>query len=724
MPDHYPNTTNKGISASKFMDGSPALGKESNVGKLANITRRVTIRVGKVEKVSALNAEKITKLKNITQLRKENVDKKISGSSSGLLDALNGINDNITGMMSILIEQQKFDRKKAENERKESEKARRGASEKKLESKAFEGLKGIANKVLAPIKSLWGQIWDFLSTLFLGRVAVKLWKWFSDKENQKKIEAVGRFFKDWWPALLTGFLLFGTGLGKLITWMGVKLVAWGGTLLLKVIPALMGAIAAMGPWGWAALALVAGGGSAIYLHNRNERLREEDNEEDDESTVTPKEFTESRQDDDQTNDLTPSGSQLMNETVQQTGLGLMFNRGGQVPGSGNSDSVSTKLTPGEFVVSAPAVQQWGADTFSAMNAMGGGGNTGSISRGFSEGGLVSKNMWNPMNWFGGSGSGEKKGVTDKDKSKLTPEKGGISRNAKALLNTIRWAEGTLKPGGYNTWFGGRTDMDLTKMTIDEVVAEQWRRDKAGETTYGRYTSAAVGAYQMMEPEVYAPMAGLSGSSLFTPENQDKMAIAAYMKGKLTNKEIDSPITRETIAKIAGVWASLPTMSGASAHGQPVKKYSDLEKVYNKNLKSLDPNSYSAATTSIALGKGSTSVPGGGGSGGTGGTGGTGESKKESGSGWFGSGWTGSGASIGSGWSGSSMPDLAAFTVSGQMNKPNIPPPTKPKTTIAYTNEKEAQQDAQMPAAGMSLPTIGDPSAMVSDSKIKTLGVSV
>ena len=137
MPDHYPDTTNKGISASKFLDGSPALGKESNVGKLANITRRVTIRVGKVEKVSALNAEKITKLKNITQLRKENVDKKISGSSSGLLDALNGINDNITGMMSILIEQQKFDRKKAENERKESEKARRGASEKKLESKAF-----------------------------------------------------------------------------------------------------------------------------------------------------------------------------------------------------------------------------------------------------------------------------------------------------------------------------------------------------------------------------------------------------------------------------------------------------------------------------------------------------------------------------------------------------------------------------------------------------------
>ena len=131
MPDHYPNTTNKGISASKFMDGSPALGKESNVGKLANITRRVTIRVGKVEKRSSINAEKITKLKNITQLRKENVDKKIGGSSSGLLDALNGINDNVNGMLAILSERQRFEKKVASDERKAAEKQGRGASEKK-----------------------------------------------------------------------------------------------------------------------------------------------------------------------------------------------------------------------------------------------------------------------------------------------------------------------------------------------------------------------------------------------------------------------------------------------------------------------------------------------------------------------------------------------------------------------------------------------------------------
>tara|TARA_B100000029_G_scaffold516380_1_gene629232 strand:+ start:2650 stop:5235 length:2586 start_codon:yes stop_codon:yes gene_type:complete len=308
---------------------------------------------------------------------------------------------------------------------------------------------------------------------------------------------------------------------------------------------------------------------------------------------------------------------------------VRYATGGFVSGPGGVDRVSAKLTAGEFVMSKGAVDKWGTDTLAAMNAAGGGTNNPSFGR-YNTGGKVEKpkstqeeqrekdnkggGLWGWARGLMGFGTDDKPVTGDlgegTDFAKRSgTEKGGISRNAKALLNTIRWAEGTLKPGGYNTWFGGRTDMDLTRMSIDEVVAEQKRRLSAGEATYGRYTSAAVGAYQMMLPDEFASRAGLNGSSLFTPENQDKMAIAAYMKGKLTNKEIDSPITRETIAKIAGVWASLPTMSGASAHGQPVKKYSDLEKVYNKNLKSLDPNSYSTSTTSIALGKGSTSVPG-------------------------------------------------------------------------------------------------------------------
>jgi hypothetical protein len=153
-------------------------------------------------------------------------------------------------------------------------------------------------------------------------------------------------------------------------------------------------------------------------------------------------------------------------------------------------------------------------------------------------------------------------------------------------------------------------MDLTGMTINEVVAEQKRRLSAGEATYGQYTSAAVGAYQMMTPEAFAAAAGLSGDSKFTPENQDKMAIAGYMMGQagMSAAEIDAPISREQIAKMAPVWASLPNMSGASQYGQPVKKYEDLVSVYEKNQKGLDASSFTA-TTGIAAAPGASSSGG-------------------------------------------------------------------------------------------------------------------
>ena len=164
--------------------------------------------------------------------------------------------------------------------------------------------------------------------------------------------------------------------------------------------------------------------------------------------------------------------------------------------------------------------------------------------------------------------------------------GQISKNARALLNTIRFAEGTSGSNGYKTWFGGRTDMDITNMTINEVVAEQKRRLRNGEATYGRYTSAAVGAYQMMTPEVFARKAGIDpATAKFTPENQDKMAIVGYMMGqaKMSQAEIDAPINKAQIAKMAPVWASLPMMNGRSRYGQPVKSFDKLKKVYEQAL---------------------------------------------------------------------------------------------------------------------------------------------
>ena len=250
-------------------------------------------------------------------------------------------------------------------------------------------------------------------------------------------------------------------------------------------------------------------------------------------------------------------------------------------------------------------------------------------------------------------------------------------------------------------------MDLTKMTINQVVAEQKKRLASGQATYGRYTSAAVGAYQMMKPEAFAARAGLNpATDKFTPENQDKMAIAGYMMGQagMSKAEIDAPISRSQIAKIAPVWASLPMMNGASRYGQPVKRYDDLAKVYNNNLKGLDPNSYSASTTISSAGGGA----GGGGGGG-----------------------------VGGGSGGASQPtvtlsDVAKFDYMAirkglGIKTSSISKSSRPSSTAAYqqmqqqTTAQQSQGQGQQPRT--DIPNL-DAMAMTSDRKVRTLGITV
>ena len=35
-----------------------------------------------------------------------------------------------------------------------------------------------------------------------------LFNWFKDPANQKKVASIFRFIKDWWPAIVTGLILF------------------------------------------------------------------------------------------------------------------------------------------------------------------------------------------------------------------------------------------------------------------------------------------------------------------------------------------------------------------------------------------------------------------------------------------------------------------------------------------------------------------------------------
>jgi hypothetical protein len=67
---------------------------------------------------------------------------------------------------------------------------------------------------------------------------------------------------------------------------------------------------------------------------------------------------------------------------------LSMNKGGTVPGSGNTDTVPAMLTPGEFVMSKGAVQKYGSDTLAGMNAAAGGTNKPTLMGGYNEGGFA------------------------------------------------------------------------------------------------------------------------------------------------------------------------------------------------------------------------------------------------------------------------------------------------------------------------------------------------
>lgn len=150
----------------------------------------------------------------------------------------------------------------------------------------------------------------------------------------------------------------------------------------------------------------------------------------------------------------------------------------------------------------------------------------------------------------------------------------VSRPAiQNALRVIRFAEGTERggPDSYRVMFGGGLAPDL-KRHPDKVIKG------------GKYASAAAGAYQFMPP-TWESQAKALGLSDFGPQSQD-LAAVRLMRNRLMpigglsvlEKEGFSP---RVSAALAPEWASLPTEKGQSYYGQPVKKLSDLQKVYNQ-----------------------------------------------------------------------------------------------------------------------------------------------
>ncbi len=151
---------------------------------------------------------------------------------------------------------------------------------------------------------------------------------------------------------------------------------------------------------------------------------------------------------------------------------------------------------------------------------------------------------------------------------ITPER-------RALLNTIRFAEGTWKNGhdvGYRVMFGGSL-MGSMDRHPDRVIYSS------------RYASAAAGAYQFM-PFTWDLVKRSLGLRGFGPEVQDQGALFLVQRRKALRLTDVGVMTPQLAAKLAPEWASFPTLRGRSYYGQPVKRFVNLQSFYKVNLSQL------------------------------------------------------------------------------------------------------------------------------------------
>ena len=313
--------------------------------------------------------------------QKDNKDIKVKENNI-LKDILKTLNS----ILGTLKTQNKLSTKQAEKDRKAKETKRRGAQEEKLESPLKKFL-GAANKVVKPVKSFLDDLLEFFVKVFIGRLLVKLIKWGS--ENGDKVDAILGFFEKTWPALLAVGLLFFTGLGGFIGNL-IRLIAGFIPRLLGLVPKVlkgaMGLIKFVATNPFAAGAVLFGAGAIIPKLFPDTVDAEEKKTEAAPGTNEEKikALEEQKANLNPLERLQGVGAEI-DEQIEFLKTGETkqygFNKGGIVPGSGNSDTVRAMLTPGEFVMSKGAVQQYGLDTMKSMNAAGGGTNIPTVSNG-------------------------------------------------------------------------------------------------------------------------------------------------------------------------------------------------------------------------------------------------------------------------------------------------------------------------------------------------------
>ena len=210
-------------------------------------------------------------------------------------------------------------------------------------------------------------------------------------KNQDKLTSLFKFVKDWWPVMVAGILaIFGPILGPGAWVVGIGALIWWSvnriTALVKAVGNLFGNI-----WKF-----ITGGNkdgdkaeadALKDIDKETKGMEEPGKGEDPPSGDTAK--LDKGQD-------AVDASQKLKAPQESGDEPVKMNKGGQVPGKGNTDTVPAMLTPGEFVMSKGAVQQYGDQTLEGMNAAAGGTNKPTSIGGFRGGGQAKESPMDAM----------------------------------------------------------------------------------------------------------------------------------------------------------------------------------------------------------------------------------------------------------------------------------------------------------------------------------------
>jgi putative chitinase len=391
---------------------------DEELALLANERKRIRGKKGRFKpKKEKITASKVA----TTKLLKGTKNVAIVSSAIAKPDIqqqdLTGIGKPLQSIAKTLADFLNFKKKTSEEERREKESQKRTKKEEGLEGlkKGISAVSGAAKKMLAPFQDIIDRIWKFIFFTLLGRAFTQLMGWLGDPANKKKIEVLGRFLKDWWPALAFAAGLFLTPFGAFIrSTIG---------LLRTFIPQMASFMLAHPILFGTTAAAVGGGiaGAALEknLKNVDEKLlqRRIQESKDKGKPLSKQEIEKIRLDQLQKRVQDIQGTNLPGSALLASGGvvprfsmgginfgtgydGIDGNTGEKVSGFG-PDTQAIIAQPGEIVINKKTVDAVGADHFLGLNRMHGGPgankpkmgrlyNTGGTIQRFNSGGMVGK----------------------------------------------------------------------------------------------------------------------------------------------------------------------------------------------------------------------------------------------------------------------------------------------------------------------------------------------